>query len=506
MNAFRCPVLIFTITLACCFHSSAAADTKVRPNIILYITDDISASDYGCYGSKVVKTPHIDQLAGEGMLFERAYLTTSSCSPTRCSIITARYPHNTGACELHTPLPPDQYMFPLDLKDSGYYTVLAGKNHMGPATKKAFDVIVGGKGPGAQENWVRLLKDRPSDKPFFCWFASYDAHRGWAIDDKAPVYDPDDVDVPPFLFDGPKTRKDLANYYHEVSRTDYYVGELRRELQRQGIEKNTYIIYISDNGRPFPRCKTRLYDSGIRTPFVVSGPNVAKGTKTRSFVSVIDIGPTVLELAGVKADPRMQGVSFSAVLSDPEAVVRDYVFAEHNWHVFQAHERMVRTGNWLYIRNAFPERLNTCVEARRYPAAVELWDQYRKGNLKPEQMDVMQAPRAAEELYNVAEDPYQFHNLASSPEQAATLERLRGVLDMWATQTRDDVPHTPTPDRPPGGKVGHQPGGVMPGIASGAPHCNDPGPVLNTETGRGHDPRSGVPADRTQNGKRREIE
>jgi len=481
MKKLSCPALLFALTLTSCFHASRVADAKTRPNFIFYITDDISAGDFGCYGSEVVQTPNVDRLAREGMLFRRAYLTTSSCSPTRCSIITCRYPHNTGACELHTPLPADQYMFPQALKESGYYTVLAGKNHMGPAVQQAFDVVVGGKGPGGQENWIQLLQDRPRDKPFFCWFASYDAHRAWSFDDKAPVYDPDKVEVPPFLFDGPKTRKDLADYYHEVSRTDYYLGELRKALKHQGIADNTYIIYISDNGRPFPRCKTRLYDSGIRTPFVVCGPKVAAGTESDSLVSVIDIGPTVLELAGVKSDPRIQGVSFAAVLRDPEAIVRDYVFAEHNWHVFQAHERMVRTGDWLYIRNAFPERMNMCVEAKRYPAGQELWQQYREGNLKPEQMDIMRQPRPAEELYNVVDDPYQFHNLAAEPKHAATLKRLQEILDTWAKQTCDDVPQTPTPDRPRGGKIGHQPGGVMPGIASGAPRCNDPGPIRSAE-------------------------
>lgn len=481
VKALCYPVLFFAAALAVCLQPLQAADVKSRPNFIFYITDDISADDFGCYGNTVVQTPHVDRLARDGMLFGQAYLTTSSCSPTRCSIITGRYPHNTGACELHTPLPDDRHMFPQALKESGYYTVLAGKNHMGSAVKQAFDVIVGGKGPGAQQNWVQLLQDRPKDKPFFCWFASYDAHREWSFDDKAPIYDPDKVNVPPFLFDGPKTRKDLADYYHEVSRSDYYLGELRKELQRQGIQDNTYIIYISDNGRPFPRCKTRLYDSGIRTPFVVFGPKVAKGTKSQSLVSVIDIAPTVLELAGVTSDPRIQGVSFTAVLKDPQAKVRDYAFAEHNWHVYQAHERMVRTGNWLYIRNAYPERLNMCAEAKNNPAGGELWAQYRQGNLKPEQMDIMQQPRPAEELYNVADDPYQFRNLAADPKHAAAIQRLRGLLDTWAKQTCDDVPKTPTPDRPRGAKIGPQTGGVMPGIASGAPRCNHPGPILSSE-------------------------
>ncbi len=480
--------VIVAITLSSCLQPLWAADAPARPNFILYLTDDISASDFGCYGSEVVQTPNVDRMAREGMLFSRAYLTTSSCSPSRCSIITSRYPHNTGASELHTPLPADQYMFPQALKESGYYTVLAGKNHMGPAVQQAFDEVVGGRGPGGQENWRQLLQDRPQDKPFFGWFASYDAHRSWSIDDKAAVYDPDQVEVPPYLFDGPKTRQDLADYYHEVSRSDYYLGELRKELERQGVADNTYIIYISDNGRPFPRCKTRLYDSGIRTPLVVFGPKVARGKKSDSLASVIDIGPTVLELAGVKSDPRIQGVSFTSVLEDPQSVVRDYAFAEHNWHVYQAHERMVRTGDWLYIRNAFPERMNLSVEAKRYPAAQELWQQYHEGNLKPEQMDVMQQPRAAEELYHVVDDPHQLHNLAAEAKHAATLARLRGVLDTWTRQTCDDVPETPTPDRPQGAKIGHQPGGIMPGIASGAPDCNHPGPVRHADLESSREP------------------
>jgi hypothetical protein len=96
-------------------------------------------------------------------------------------------------------------------------------------------------------------------------------------------------------------------------------------------------------------------------------------------------------------------------------------------------------------------------------------------------MDIMRQPRPAEELYNVVDDPYQFDNLAADPNHADTLKRLRGILDTWTKQTCDDVPQTPTPDRPPGGKIGHQPGGVMPGIASGAPRCNDPGPIRDAE-------------------------
>jgi N-sulfoglucosamine sulfohydrolase len=240
---------IFTILLA--FVGVTLADE--RPNFVFFITDDVSAEDLGCYGSEFAQTPNLDRMAAEGLRFTNAYLSISSCSPSRCSIVTGRYPHNTGAPELHTSLPKTQTTFVQALQSSGYHTVISGKNHMGKAPDLGFDVSSGGKGPGKEEDWVKLLAERPTDKPFFCWFGSSDAHRGWQADDTAPTYDPEKVPVPPYLFDGPKTRKDLADYWHEVSRTDFYLGELRKELKRQGIEKNTYIIYCADNGRPFPR-------------------------------------------------------------------------------------------------------------------------------------------------------------------------------------------------------------------------------------------------------------
>ena len=136
-------------------------------DFILLIADNISWSDLGCYGDRVVKTPHIDQLATDGVLFHNAYLTISSCSPSRCSIITGRYPHNTGACELHTALPDGQFMFPQHLKEAGYYTVLSGKNHMGEAVSTAFTRILRGTGPGGEADWVDLLRSRPKGQPFF---------------------------------------------------------------------------------------------------------------------------------------------------------------------------------------------------------------------------------------------------------------------------------------------------------------------------------------------------
>lgn len=456
-------------------------EEKSKPNFIFFITDDIGWGDLACYGNPDVKTPHLDDLAQQGLKFENMYLTTSSCSPSRSSIITGRYPHNTGAPELHDPLPAGQVMFPQLLKDAGYYTALSGKNHMGSQVKHAFDVISNGKGPGGEEDWVSMIKERPKDQPFFFWFAAHDAHRDWQFDEKGTSYNPDELVVPPMLYDGPVTRKDLAGYYHEISRADYYLGEIIKALEQEQLLDSTYIIFMSDNGSPFPRNKARLYDSGIKTPFIIHGPDVAKGINSALF-SAIDIAPTVLELAGVEINERMQGKSFrKGLVKNLYKGHRDFVFAEHNWHVFQAHERMVRYKDWVYIRNAFPERGNFAAEStRHYPAGDELWDAHEQGLTTSEQEDVFRIPREPEELYHVASDPHQFTNVATDKKNQKVLKYLRDVLDRWVEETGDSVPDNPTPDRDDvHGK--RLPGlwekGEKPGAAKQAEKINRKGPL-----------------------------
>ena len=470
------PTLVFAFIVP--FAVGARGDD--RPNFIFFIADDVGWNDLGCYGNAFVKTPHLDAMATKGLRFTNAYLTISSCSPSRCSIITSRYPHNTGAAELHTSLPDDQVRFPQLLRKAGYHTVLSGKNHIAKLTE-TFEVISKGKGPGKSDDWVSLLKERPRDKPFFAWFGSTDAHRDWQIDKKNHVYDPREIEVPPFLFDGPKTRQDLADYYHEVSRTDTTMGELVAELNAQGIEDNTYVIYMVDNGRPFPRCKTRLYDSGIKTPFLMACPRKIKPAVVESIISSIDIGPTVLELAGVEKDKRMQGISFAPILKDPKAVTREIAFAEQNWHVFQAHQRMVRSGDFLYIKNNYPNQLAVSMESDpTFPAGEELWEKNATGELNDKQKDIFQKPRPEEELYQVSDDPHQLTNLAGKKEFKETIKELSGYLSNWTKETGDTVPENPTPDRQrlDGKRFPNHKHGEMPGAAAGATKITKSGPVL----------------------------
>ncbi|MHC4906240.1 MAG: sulfatase family protein [Planctomycetota bacterium] len=470
------------------------AVSAARPNMVFFIADDISPEDLGCYGHPTIKTPNVDALAANGLRFDNAYLTTSSCSPSRCSIITGRYPHNTGAPELSQKLPESQTRFPELLREAGYYTVLSGKNHMfGKKEDRAFDHITKGGGPGSEEDWVDHVRKRPKEKPFFFWFASTDAHRSWQLSEQAPVYNLDEVVVPPYMVDTEITREDLASYYHEVSRFDHFVGQVRDELERQGVLDNTLIVVAADNGRPFPRCKTRLYDSGIKTPWVVHYPRVIpKPAVTGSLISSIDLSATCLELAGIAKPACIQGQSFLPILKKPQAEVRQMVFSEHNWHVYKNHERMVRFGDFVYIRNNYPNQPNLCYESdTKYPAGRELWQAHAAGKTTPEQQQVFANPCPEEELYQLSKDPNQFKNLAGNPEYAEKLKQARKWIGQWTKQTGDTIPTDPSPNRhtPPrikNGEIipaenkmpnGRYPHAEMPGAAANATAINHPGPV-----------------------------
>ena len=212
-------------------------------------------------------------------------------------------------------MPEEQVMFPEILKDNGYYTAAAGKWHLGTYARNAFDKIYGGGASGA-EKWVDTLKERPKDKPFFMWLAAYDAHRGWDEKIELKRHTPEEVVLPPYMVDTPEVRKDMARYYDEVQRLDRYTGYVVDELEEQGVLDNTIIIIMADNGRPFVRAKIRLNDSGIKTPFVVHWPAGIEqsGKPCDSLVSVIDIAPTILDLAGITSPSTFQGVSFTRLL------------------------------------------------------------------------------------------------------------------------------------------------------------------------------------------------
>ncbi|MCK5441448.1 MAG: sulfatase [Maribacter sp.] len=444
--------LLFLITvlflLTSCADSKNQEKDKRQPNFIVFIADDAAWNDCGPYGNQAIKTPNINKLAEDGLVFDNAFLTASSCSPSRGSILTGRYPHSAGTQELHMPFPEEQILFPGELQKAGYYTAIAGKYHPGP-WRAEFDSIYRYSGePSGCKQWVKAIQERPKDKPFFLWLASIDPHRDYEPNIIPEPHNPEDVIVPPYLPDTDSIRKDLGLYYDEISRMDSYLGKVMEELKKQGVEDNTLVIYMADNGSPFPRSKTRLYDSGIKTPFIVRWPGVTTKARTRSLVSSIDIAPTFCELAGANIPESFQGVSFTPILYDNSVKTRDHIIGEHNWHDYQAHERAIRNHKFLYIRNAFPElSASPSADVVRSITYQEMIKLDKAGKLNEKQQDCFVKPRRAEELYDVINDPYQFNNLAEDQEYKEALTEMSRLLDTWIKETDDKIPANPTPDK-----------------------------------------------------------
>lgn len=418
-----------------------------KPNVVIIIADDAGWNDFGAYGNPGVRTPNIDRLASEGMLFANAFVTTSSCSPSRASILTGMYPHNTGAQELHMHLPAGRNLFAGALQQAGYYTAASGKWHIGPK-RAEFDSIYDVRDPSGAADWVRALENRPSGKPFFMWFAAVDPHRPYQENIIGQPHQLQEVIVPPFLPDNEFTRKDFALYYDELARLDMYVGKVLDELDRQGVAENTMVIFMTDNGRPFPRCKTRMLDDGLKSPFIIRWPAVVEaGSTSNSLISSVDIAPTLCELAAAETLPQFQGVSFVPVLKDPGATVRNFVVGEHNWHDYQAYARSVRTAGYLYIRNAYPQlNANPPADAAGSITFREMVRLYHEGALAEPFLDCFTVPRKEEELYDLSADPLQVTNLADVAEYADALQNMRQILDQWITETNDTIPAVATPD------------------------------------------------------------
>jgi len=456
-----------TLAIALASLALASPGRSAPPNFIVLIADDISYDDLACTGSIDARTPQIDALAARGMNFTQAFLTASSCSPSRASLITGRYPHNLAdAAQLHRPIPSHIPSIAGILRDHGYHTALAGKDHMrwdeaahplpapSPPFVKKYPATAPGNS-GGHGHWITALEESPADRPFFLWLAALDAHRGWDGDTEwdadayGPMHDPATLTLPPALVDTPETRRDFASYLNEVTRFDHFVGQVASWVDQHGAPDNTWLFVLSDNGRPFPRAKTRLIDDGMKTYLIVAGPGIATpGSSSTALVSAIDLAPTLADLAGIAKPATFQGRSMVPTFGDPTANIRPYAFSEHNWHDYEALGRSVRDGRFLYIHNFRPQlALQGPADSCKSPSFAALRKaRDSSATLAPAQADVFLAPRPEVELYDTAADPRQINNLAADPAHAEIASHLAAVLGNWRDQTGDTSPDHITPD------------------------------------------------------------
>lgn len=417
----------------------AQTSSSSRPNILVLVADDLGWRDTGVYGNRGIRTPNIDRLARSGLTVRLAFGTSPQCSPSRISMLSGKYSHATRTEDLHTPLPDGERLLPSYLQDAGYFTGMMAKKHLGPKGDRQFQWY----SPELAEALPRFL-DSAGTRPFFLWVGFHDPHRPYEPGAIAQPHSPARTTVPPYLADTPETRADLARYYDEIARMDGQIGRMMAELDRRAIRKTTLVVFLSDNGAPFPREKGTLYDAGTRTPLVFSWPDVisAGSEYDRGLLTTVDLAPTLLELAGARGGETMQGRSFRALLTRPDSFAgRSQVFSERNWHDCDEHQRAVRTLRFKLIRTDAYTELPLCITADigSSPSFHSLRTRAAAGRLTPAQQRLFESPRARLELYDLDRDPWELRNVAGDPRYAKELEELSSALEQWM-ESSDDFP------------------------------------------------------------------
>lgn len=443
-----------------------------RPNIVLFVADDLGTHDTGPYGNAVVRTPALDRLAGEGLRFTRAFAASPTCAPSRSVMFTGLMPFRNGAHANHGSVRRGTRSLPHYFEPLGYRVALAGKLHVGPEEAFPFEYVEGSnvREPGYEDAHFlfidlnmqavdRWLSELPEDQPFLLVVADHSPHVIWP--EKA-AYDPVKVDVPSTHIDTPEYRASRARYYTDVEKMDRNVGLLLESLERHRLGDDTIVAFTSDQGPQWAFAKWSLYDPGIQAPLLVRWPGTVHPRQvTGVMVSLADLLPTFLEAAGGEVPEGLDGESFLPVLTGVRDAHRDAVFASHTGDrsFNRTPMRMVRTERYKYILNLAPENLFTTHmdKATDHDGGREYWSSWvERAFVDPHAAAVLWRyhHRPKEELYDLATDPQETRNLAARPEYAELLENFRTYLAAWRQKQGDDRTASEPPDAKPETKGG----------------------------------------------------
>lgn len=462
---------------------AATSSDHHRPNILLVLTDDHSNPHVGCYGTPDIKTPNLDRFAAEGMRFERAYVTSPQCVPSRASYMTGRSPIGIQMTRFSAPLPADVPIYPEALRRAGYYTGLAGRTYhldgsrTPPETERVFrerglrtmqkrlDSVrtSGGRADDAVKQFTEFLDAVPKGKPFFLQLGFSEPHRPLDRNAIPDPHDPAKLKLPAHFPDTPLVREDFARYYDEISRFDAAFGQVLNELERRGLAKNTLVVFTGDNGAALLRGKGTLYELGIRVPLLVRWPGVVRpGSSVDALVSGEDLAPTLLHAAGLSPLPGMTGKSFLPLLRAEPFTGRRYAFSERGAHgsglpngsgAFDL-GRCVVTPTHKLIYNALWQIPYSPVDFAGDPLWKDLQARHAAGTLGKELGRIYFSPtRPMFELYDLKADPAEMNNLAGKAEAGAVEKELKATLQEWMILERDFLP-LPVPPPPPEGGGG----------------------------------------------------
>lgn len=438
----------FVLLVLTTFTGITAAD---QPNLVFMIADDCTYLDMEVYGGQA-KTPHLNQLASEGMQFSRCFQTAPMCSPTRHNIYTGIYPVKSGAWPNHTCVYPGTKSIAHYLKDAGYRVALSGKTHISP--KDSFPFEYDGEFRGADitkpnpfPTIQKLVSESKAANTPFCLFAcSNEPHSPWNKGD-ASVYPPEKLELPPTWVDTPETRDSYSKYLAEITYFDSQCGRLLQLLSEEGVASNTLVMVVSEQGSGLPFAKWTCFELGLASGMIVRWPGqVAPRSISNALVEYCDVAPTFLDAAGLKMPETMDGKSFLPVLLGNAKEHKKYTFGLHTTRgIINGSEnfgiRSCATKTHRYIRNLNPEITFTNAVTKVGGKKTGVWSSWLEradaGEKHAIAMVAKYQHRPTEELYDVASDPHCLNNLIQQPQHQTLVAELSAQLDSWMESQGD---------------------------------------------------------------------
>jgi len=457
------------LILTALLFSAVGTIADDRPNILWIFCEDLSPY-FGCYGDEVNEghTPTIDQLAAEGVLFERVMMPAPVCSPCRSAMITGVMQTTTGTHQHRSSRAPDGTVVPEDtrihlpegvktipelFRDAGYFTFNSGKDDYNfhydrralysVGTKSDYVVGMNGwqgnfaehSGSFTEDTW-RAREDE--DQPWFGQIMLWGGKAKARHVREGEKLEPGDVPLPPYFPDTPAHREAWTTHYNAARGTDAQVEEILAILEADGEAENTIVFFFSDHGNNQSlRHKQFCYEGGVHVPLVIRGdhPALETGKRRSDLVNGLDISATSLALAGIALPEHLDGVDLFA----PDHEPREFVISARDRCDYTIDRiRTVRTDRFRYIRNGFVDRPLLQAQYRdNQPTVTDLKRLHEAGELTGYQAEHWFGKRPEEELYDLEADPHQVENLAGSADHGKELARHRAILDRWIEETGD---------------------------------------------------------------------
>jgi len=454
------------------FVQIASAQMPSRPNILLLMAEDMSAR-VGAFDDSVAITPNLDALAAHSVRYTNTFTAAGVCAPSRAAHILGMHSISTGTQHMRSSSRPEgsyysvppanAKAYPELLRSAGYYTYTDHKldyqfstsfANSGPTTVWDFE-------GGAASDWDK----RALGQPFFGFINFPVTHESgvfsplgtmpqsgihflmqvmrWYREDEplAARVDPQDVVVPPYYPDTKTVRADMARHYDNIANMDAEVGAILEQLEAAGLTGSTIVIWTTDHGDGLPRGKRELFDSGIKVPMIIRWPKafrpegVNPGATDERLISFVDLGPTILSLAGVSVPANMQGRHFAA----SDAVPNEYIYASRDRiDELMDRQRAVRDNRYKYIRSWYPEVSGGSDLAFRdnIDMVREMRSMYDAGQLNTAQQQWYQPP-GNERLFDLESDPFEIHDVSGELQYRLVLQRMRSEMDAWLARSGD---------------------------------------------------------------------